>query len=378
MCVCVQAGVAACAVVAVYRNWLRDEVGKDPELAAQWQQWEAQVRHSTGHGTLQVNKYSQCHPPASDSRVTMSSRKGLLHVHTAMCMHCRLPSWSTAPTGPMHLLGVSCGGSLTQEWYVMRPGCKPSGSVPVAAAVRGSYHPGHHKPPLASYQPQSPLGANRAQPAAPTQTAVLQRPRPTQFHPMAMPTMSPKRGFQICGSRSLGIWQQVKGWEAPQASVMEHHHPRQQQQQQQMWWTSPKVWLELLLGQRVWPGPAKAGSWIVHAAQRGKIPKARLSCPVRSLRLCARCSLSKHPLSSQQQHCRWVVWPADCSRRPASCRQPQLRLSATSAPGACVACGSSRFFKCSCKSDGQVVLSSRQTRLPVTSSFQKLAVLQCC
>lgn len=30
-------------VPAVYRSWLRDQVGKDPELAAHWQQWEAQV-----------------------------------------------------------------------------------------------------------------------------------------------------------------------------------------------------------------------------------------------------------------------------------------------------------------------------------------------
>lgn len=31
-------------LLAVYRNWVRDQVDKDPELAAQWQQWEAQVR----------------------------------------------------------------------------------------------------------------------------------------------------------------------------------------------------------------------------------------------------------------------------------------------------------------------------------------------
>jgi hypothetical protein len=31
-------------LAAVYRNWVRDQVDKDPELAAQWQQWEAQVR----------------------------------------------------------------------------------------------------------------------------------------------------------------------------------------------------------------------------------------------------------------------------------------------------------------------------------------------
>lgn len=28
--------------VTVYRSWLRDQVGKDPELSAQWVQWEAQ------------------------------------------------------------------------------------------------------------------------------------------------------------------------------------------------------------------------------------------------------------------------------------------------------------------------------------------------